>query len=76
MNNQTTNTTATAPKTAANDDYVEAAARYLKPEAAARYAAGDMDATDDIGHDAISKIASEVCAERLAMVDNGVVCRT
>jgi hypothetical protein len=47
-----------------NEDYQEAARRVLIPEAAARYIAGDMDATDDAGHDLIANEVSKITAER------------
>jgi hypothetical protein len=47
-----------------NEDYQEAARRVLIPEAAARYIAGDMDATDDAGHDLIADEISKITAER------------
>jgi alcohol dehydrogenase class IV len=48
-----------------HDDYKAAARRCLTPEAAERYCAGDMTATDEVGHEAIAREASVVCAERL-----------
>ena len=45
-------------------DYAEAASRYLVAEAATRYCAGDMTATDEAGHEAIAAEASKVAAER------------
>lgn len=47
-----------------NEDYAEAARRVLIPEAAARYIAGDMDATDDAGHDLIAELVGKITAER------------
>ena len=55
----TNNTTVTV-----SADYAEAAKRYLTAEAAARYCAGDMTATDEAGHEAIAYEASKVAAER------------
>lgn len=43
--------------------YIEAARRYLNRAAADRYAAGDMTATDDAGHEAIAAMAGDVLEE-------------
>ena len=60
------------PVTAAivDPDFAEAAKRVLTPEAAARYAAGDMNATDDAGHDLIESEARIVREERWEREDN------
>lgn len=52
--------------TTVSADYAEAAKRYLTTEAAERYCAGDMSATDEAGHEAIAVLASQVTAERLS----------
>lgn len=43
--------------------YIEAARRTLLPAAAERYAAGDMAATDEAGHDLIAHVAGDVLEE-------------
>lgn len=43
--------------------YAAAAVECLKPEAAAKYLAGDMEATDEVGHNLIAETAARLAEE-------------
>ena len=47
-----------------HEDYKEAARRVLTAEAAERFIAGDMTATDDAGHEYIAEEANKIAGER------------